>query len=336
MATVSEWPSLIDRRGQMYPTGWVRVFRPGAPDSTPHNVGTGYGRGAIAVGREAVWVTNGWSRTVARLDRRDLKVSAVVKVRRPPVSVAVGPQATWVLCGNGWLWRVSTGAEAVEGVARLGARARAVAATDRWVWALRERGDLSRIEPSSGEVTLQTSVGRGARHLLEAEGALWATRRRGRRVLRIDGDSGEPVAESKPPRQAACLAVDGGTVWICCRRRFSGDKGWLYRGDASTLEWDESLVLDGRPRAIACGMDAVWIASAARGERAGLIARFDPRDGSLETVAETDWPVYELAVCGDSLLATMGLAVTSTFDAGSGPFDLGAGGGGGGDGGGSS
>jgi hypothetical protein len=318
----------------MHPTGWVRVFQPGITDLAARNIGTGHGRGAIAVGREAVWVTNGGSRTVARLDRRDLQLSAVTDVRKVPVAVAVGPQATWVLCGNGWLWRISPGAEAIEGVARLGPRARAVAATERWVWALRERGELTRIEPSSGEVTLEASIGRGARHLIEADGTLWATRARGRRLLRIDGDSGEIVAESKPPRQIVCMALDGGTVWIGCRRRSSGSKGWLYRGDASTLAWSEPQLLGGHPRAIACGMGAVWIAVAARGERRGVIARLDPATETAEALTETDWPVYALAVCGDSLLATMGLAVSSTFDAGSGPFDLGAGGGGGGDGGG--
>lgn len=80
----------------------------------------------------------------------------------------------------------------------------------------------------------------------------------------------------------------------------------------------------------------VWIACAHRRHRKGTIERFDPKTGLIDLQEETDWPVYDLAVSGDSILATMGLAVSSTTDGGSGVFDLGAGGegGGGGDGGG--
>jgi hypothetical protein len=316
-ATQGSWPSLVrPKKGQVHPTGWVRVFQPGAGEETARNVGTGHGRGVLAVGKNAVWVTNGWSETVTRLDRPSLEASVTANVHKPPVAAVVGPRETWVLCANGWLWRFPHGGEQIEGVTRLGSRACAVATTDAWVWVLRKNGSLIRLEPSSGEETLRTSIGRGAWHLIEHDGALWATSARGHRLVRIDGDSGEIVAESKPPRRIVCLVVDHGTAWIGCRQWSSGTRGWLYSADATTLAWGEPLVLDGRPRALASGLGAVWVASADRGEHRGTIDRFDLTVERLENFAETAWPVYDLATCGDSVLATMGLSTASNLDAG--------------------
>lgn len=319
--TQSSWPRLVRREGQVHPTGWVRVFHPDAGEEMARSIGTGHGRGVLAVGKSAVWVTNSWSETVTRLDRPNLEVSATARVLKPPVAAAVGLGAAWALCANGWLWRFPHGAEQVEGVARLGSRACAVATTDAWVWVLRENGELIRLEPSSGEETLRISIGRGAWHLIECDGTLWATSARGHRLVRVDGDSGEVVAESKPPRRIVCLVVDHGTVWIGCRQWWSVKQGWLYSADATTLSWGEPLMLDGRPRALASGLGAVWIASAARGEHSGTIDRFDPTAERLETFAATDWPVYDLAICDGTVLAMMGLVTASNLDAPGGIFD---------------
>lgn len=320
-ATQSRWPKLVKRRGQVHPTGWVRVFRPDAGEEIARNIGTGHGRGVLAVGTNAVWVTNSWSGTVARLDRPGLEMSMTARVLKPPVAVAAGPQGMWTLCANGWLWRLRPGAEQIEGVARLGSRACAIATTDAWVWVLRENGELIQLETSTGEEVLRASIGRRAWHLVECDGALWATSARGRRLVRVDGDSGAVVAESKAPRRIVCLAVDHGTVWIGCRKWSSAEKGWLYSADATTLAWGDPQLLNGRPRALARGLGAVWVACASRGEHEGTIERFDLTVERLETFAATDWPVYDLAICEESLLATMGLTTTTNLDAGGNTLD---------------
>ncbi len=213
-------PSRAGRtRGGIQPTGWVQVFEIDADVPTRH-VGTGHGQGVMAVDEDAVWVANGLSSTVARLDRRTLEITAVLRLRKTPVAIAAAMDAVWIVCSNGWLWRVWPAGPRAEGVARLGGRMRAIAAVGGWIWVLGERGNLMRLEPGSGEVTLETEIGRGARRLIAAEGALWATCRCGRRLKRIDPDSGAIEAEIRTPRRVTCLAAGDGTVWLGCARRF--------------------------------------------------------------------------------------------------------------------
>jgi streptogramin lyase len=303
-------------------------------------VGTGHGRGAIAVGLDGIWVTNAWSRTVARLDPKTLKLTAVLGLGKTPVGMTIGNDAVWIVSTNGWLWRVWPAGPHAEGVARLGRRARAIAAAGSWIWVLRESGGLIRVEPATGEITLETDVGRGALDLVAADDALWVTCRRGRRLLRVNADSGHIEAEVSPHGRVLCLADAGGTIWMGCGSRLNGRIGWLYPLDARTAALGESSTLPARPRALTVGQGGVWVACANRRRRRGTIERFDPETGLTDLREETEWPVYDLIVSDNSILAAMGLAVTSTTDGGSGIMDLGVagdgGGGGGGDGGGGS
>jgi hypothetical protein len=129
-------------------TGWVRIIDVGG-QLPARNVGTGHGRGAIATGHDGVWVANSWSRTVARLNPRTFELTSLFELGKVPVAIATGPDAVWVLCANGWLWRIWPAGPAVEGVARLGRGARAVAAAGSSIWVLREKGELVRFEPAA-------------------------------------------------------------------------------------------------------------------------------------------------------------------------------------------
>jgi streptogramin lyase len=317
-------------------TGWVRVFARAADGESGWNVGTGHGRGAMAIDRSALWVANRASRTVTKLDLPHLEIAAIGRVRRIPIAVASGAVGVWVACSNGWLWRMHPETGRAQGVARLGRRTRALAVTESWVWALRENGELLRIEPATGEVTLRRRLGRGGRQMALASDALWVTVKRGHEVLRLDPDSGDVETRVKPLHQVISLAADGDSLWMGSRRWRSTRKGWLSRIDASEPALKEWHRLPGQPRALACGSGVVWLACAARWEREGTLQRFDPATGTLLVQEETQWPVYDLLCAGDQVLATMGIAISGPVDAGPGYFDLGAageGGGGGGEGG---
>jgi hypothetical protein len=317
------------RRGDAHPTGWVRVFDLSPRDAPPRNIGTGHGRGAMAIAPEAVWVANAWSRTVARLARPSLDVTDVWRLRKTPVGIAAGADAVWVVCSNGWLWRIRSDGGAAEGVARLGGGSLAIAADESSIWVLRERGRLIRVEPETCEQTLETALGRRARHMVADEGAIWVSSHRGRRLLRIDPGSGSVDGEIGAPSRVACLATGDGVVWVGCGERGSADRGSLYPLDARTLSFGAPHDLPGQPRALASGRDAVWAACAPRGRRKGAIARLDEGAGTLSEQVRTEWPVYDLAVVGDSMLATMGIRLWSAVGDRVGYLDMRVGGSGG-------
>lgn len=297
-------------------------------------MGTGHGRGVIAIGEDGIWVANGWSRTVAQLDPRTLELTALLGLGKVPVAVAVGTGAVWVLGGNGWLWRVRPEGPTVEGVARLGRRARAVAATGPWLWVLREHGELVRLDPETGTVTLEGNVGRGARNMVATDAAIWVTCRRGRKLLRIDPESAEVSAEMRLPQRAIRLEVEGRRLWVACGRWRSPKRGWLHAIDTDTMTVERSAEMDGEPRALTVGEGAVWAACAHRRRRQGVIERLDPDSDSLRPWVDTEWPVSGLIATAGSLLATMSLRLGGPIDGGTGVFDLGAAGGGDGGGGG--
>ena len=151
--------------------------------------------------------------------------------------------------------------------------------------------------------------------------------------MRIDHVTGAVDAEIESPHQVVCLALGDGVLWIGCRKRLSSHKGWLHAIDTEMPSLGAAHELPGQPRAIEVGDDGVWVASAPRKRREGEITRLDPNAAWVKSSLQTKWPVYDLALTPGSLLATMGVNVSSSFDAGSGiVFD--AGGAGGGDGGG--
>ena len=324
-------------------SGWVREFDLSDEGSRKEDIGTGHGRGAIEIAEGAAWVTNSWSRTLARLELPTREVSASMKLAKVPVAITAGAGALWVLCRNGWTWRVWPTEPRVEGLARAGAKARSICADDQGVWILRDSGELVQADPISGEMHGRASVGRGGRRVISGHAALWVVTGRGKRLLRVAPDTGEIQTEVKIPGRAVGMALHRKTLWITCVHRFHERRkqgaSALAAVDADTGAVGASHPLPELAGAMTYGNDAIWIACGPRGQgKNGTIERFDLRTGSLETaVGSTGWPVDSLAVTGDSLLAAMN--VYGNVGAGGGGEGIGlgwdmGGGGGGGDGGG--
>jgi streptogramin lyase len=320
-------------------TGWIHVVTTDIKELPSPEIGTGHGRGAIEVGLNGIWVTNAWSRTVARLDPKTLRLTAVLGLGKAPTGMAIGNDAVWIVSSNGWLWRVWPAGPHAEGVARLGRQAQAVAVAGSWVWVLRETGTLVRVDPTTCEITLEANVGRGAQDLFAANDSLWVIGKRGRRLLRVDADSGRIEAEVRPRGRILCFATSGSTVWLGCGSRINGSRGWLYGLDAQTGDLGESSALTNRPRALTMGNRGIWVACAGRGKKEGTIECLNPQTRVVEMREHTEWPVYDLALAGSSILAAMGVAITGPGDGAGGFLHMGSiggdsGGGAGGDGGG--
>lgn len=299
------------RGGPAGATGWLEVCSASVRDAPARLVGTGHGRGALAAGPNEIWIANQASRSVARVANDTFDMTAMLRLRKFPVAIAVGNDFTWVLCSNGWLWRIPPSGSQVEGVARLGARARSIAATADSVWVLRENGRLIRVDQSTGEIVTESRVPGTAKRVAAGHGALWIIAKRGRRLLRIDPESGEALAKIPLPERAESIHVGDRGIWLGCHRPWPRRDNRLYTVSSTTGEPEMPIQLPGRPRAIREGLGSLWLACSADSRRRCTIERLELHSGTLETWRKTDWAVSDLAIAGDSLLVAMSLAVSA-------------------------
>lgn len=321
-------------------SAWVQRYSASAPGLKEDRIETGHGFGRLAVDGDAIWATNAASETVMRIDGRSGRVDSWAELHRAPAAIAVGTEAIWVVCGNGWLWRFDRGGEG-EGVARLGRGVRGLACDRESVWVLRGSGELVGVDQATGETTVAAKLRRGGRQLLHADGALLALTGHGSRVCRIDPAGGQMKAEAELPRRGVRAALQDGTLWVACGRRLSSRWGALVPVDTKTMAVGEPRPLPNAPRALTATAGHLWVACGRRGEKKSGIVRVDVDSGDATPWAETDWTIYDLAIAGDHLLAATGLALAGPAagmadggGAGGGHHGGGHGGGGGGEGGG--
>lgn len=275
-------------------------------------VGTGHGHGLIALAGGAVWVASDWSRTLARLNPFTLEITAMLKLEKVPVEMAAGAGALWVLCRNGWLWRVSPPLPEMTGVARVGRRARSIAADDRAVWILRDGGELTQLEPTSAEPILETSVGRGARRVVLTQRALWAIAGRGRRLLRIDRRTGEILRDIRLDVPAVDVVPIGHALWVVAShrigRRTADGPGRVWRMSEEGDAPGTPAFLPETPRAVTAGSGSIWIACGPRFKKDASIEELDTRSGDRRTVVSSaGWPIDSLAVVDRRILAAMSI-----------------------------
>lgn len=321
-------------------TAWVQPFSIVRPGVKENRIECGHGFGRLAVDGDSIWVTNAASKSVARIDGRKDRIDSFAELHRTPAAIAVGAEATWVVCGNGWLWRFDPDGEG-EGVARLAGRARGLACDRESAWVLHGSGALVGVDQASGEVAVETKIRRGGRQILCADGALVALTGNGSRVCRIAPVGGAVEAEAKLPARGVRGAVHDGVFWVACGRRRARHWGALVPVDLATMEVGAPRPLAGAPRAIAAGAEHLWVACGRRGEKKSSIFRVEPNSVEVTPWAETDWTIYDLAVSEDRMFVAAGLALAGPAatggdggGVGGGHHGGGHGGGGGGEGGG--
>jgi hypothetical protein len=157
---------------QTQPTTWIRPYSSSEAGVEGERIGYGHGFSWLAIDDSAIWATSAASKTATRIDARSFEVANGVELRHRPAAIARGAGAVWIVCANGWLWRLRPDGEG-EGVARLDGRARGIACDERYVWVLHAGGDLVQVDQSTGETATEAKIGRGGRQLLYANGARW-------------------------------------------------------------------------------------------------------------------------------------------------------------------
>lgn len=290
---------------------WVRSFELEPSRAAPRDVVTGTGLGAIAADDRGIWICHASSHSLTRLDPETLEITAVQMFSCAPVAVAIGADAVWVACRNGWVFRLLESGSNAEGVARVGNGVRALAATDGRVWVLREGGQLTQLDPMDGEPIMNATLGRGTVDLAADQDAIWVARRSGKRLLRIDPRSGRTEDAVPLPGVPVALAIAAGRVWVACRRGRGRSNGIRCAIDAKTGDVAGVRSLPGRPRALMSGGGSIWVACDSPAQkRNGRIVQIDPRgDGDSLAEAQSGWPVDALAFTRARLLAAMSIPI---------------------------
>ena len=205
----------------------------------------------------SIWVTDGHTPTVERIDPRYRQVVARIRL----------PDAT----NDGSLQR-----------------AEGIAATPNAIWvAFGYPIRVARIDPATNRVTLVRGLPEGAAWsfdvLLAASGQnLWAIARDGSRFVRLDERTGEVVARGKlHDGWVEDAAVAGGYLWV----PMQSDSGvWQVDPTGSVVG---KVATGARPIAAVVGDGALWVPNA----NAGTVTRIDPGSGATRTFTTGHSPV---------------------------------------------
>jgi YVTN family beta-propeller protein len=144
-----------------------------------HDVATGEGNGAMAVGERSVWVAGpNQLDPLARIDPRSNRVIARIPLSKYRASgVAIGGGSVWVSdVGEDKVWRIDPARNIPVGTVSVGAAPIGVASGHGAIWVANSGdGTVSRIDALSGKVTRTITVGGSPNNLAVTDDAIWVT-----------------------------------------------------------------------------------------------------------------------------------------------------------------
>jgi YVTN family beta-propeller protein len=223
--------------------------------------------GAIAVGQDAVWVTNSGSNTVSRIDPKTGAVVRSIDVGKNPAGLAVGNGSVWVAnSGERSVTRINieTG-RAVESIA-VGNGPTAIGFGGGAVWVVNTSdGTLTRIDATTGEAGPATSVASLPDAIAVDESGIWVASQDGATVTHLDPASGAalaaPMAVGSRP---SAIAIGADSIWVAN----AGD-GTVSRIDPTNDRVIGVVDVGEAPTDLAVDGSTLWVA-----DGAGAIDRF--------------------------------------------------------------
>jgi DNA-binding beta-propeller fold protein YncE len=203
-------------------------------------------------------------------------VSAPIAVGRPPLRLAVSPEAVWVTSAlDGTLSRVDPETSAVTGrPLRLekGIAGVTTGAGSIWVSSPR-RGEVLRVDPGIGGVTARIKVGGRPGAIVFGGGRVWVADDAGGGVTAINAAGGRVFKRGIPPHAAPLrLAVGAGGVWVS-----SATTGAVRRIDLGAATAGAPIPAGRGPAGVTVGGGLVWVANS----RVDRVTRVDPATHTL-------------------------------------------------------
>ncbi len=203
-------------------------------------------------------------------------VSAPIEVGRPPLRLAVDPQAVWVTSApDGTLSRVDPGTAAVAGrpfYLEKGIAGVTTGAGSVWLSSPR-RGAVLRVDPATGRVTARVDVGGRPGAIVFGGGRVWVADDAGSGVTAINAAGGRIFKRGIPPHAAPLrLAVGAGAVWVS-----SASTGAVRRIDLGSATSGAPIPAGRGPAGVTVGGGLVWVANS----RVDRVTRVDPATHTL-------------------------------------------------------
>jgi DNA-binding beta-propeller fold protein YncE len=203
-------------------------------------------------------------------------VSAPIGVARPPLRLAVDPQAVWVTSApDGTLSRIDPGTAAVVGPPvhlERGIAGVTTGAGSVWLSSPR-RGEVLRVDPASGRVTARIDVGGRPGAIVFGGGRIWVADDAGGGVTAINATGGRIFRRGIPPHVAPLrLAVGAGAAWVS-----SASTGAVRRIDLGTGAVGAPIPAGRGPAGVTVGGGLVWVANS----RSDRVTRVDPATHTL-------------------------------------------------------
>jgi DNA-binding SARP family transcriptional activator/streptogramin lyase len=130
---------------------------------------------AVAVGKRAVWVTNGADASVSRISLSDGSVQRI-PVGLTPGGIVTGFGSVWLIAGKNTIWRFNPETRQVDQIIDVGGSPFGLTAGPDAVWAtLPDTGTVVRIDPRTNQVVKRIRLGFKTHTLAVGPDAVWVT-----------------------------------------------------------------------------------------------------------------------------------------------------------------
>jgi peptide/nickel transport system substrate-binding protein len=279
----------------------VVVFDPnGAPRD--RIVRLGAAPAAVATGFGALWVLDGASGRLLRVDPATGTVGAPIELGAGGTAVAAGEGFVWVTNADGRsILRIDPATNAVAPAIPVGNAPSGVAAGDGAIWVANRLDDsVTRLDPTTA-TEVKIIVDAGPVGIAIGHGSVWVANSTAGTVSRISSSTNAVVDTINVGPDPEAVATSRDAVWVANR----GDRT-LSRIDPLTGR-QTRVGLGFEPRSIAALGDAVWVTDEAHNR----IVRINPSTGEIDLVVNLGNPPRDVAMSGDSVFVATGTATAS-------------------------
>jgi YVTN family beta-propeller protein len=209
---------------------------------------------------DALWVSNGPTNTVHRLDIKTNTIAANVAVgKRPCSGLAAGFGSIWVPnCGDKTMSRIDVKTNEVVATIPVGPADSegGVCTSEDAVWMITDpAGKLSRIDPKTNQVVATVDIPAASASVVYGDGAVWVTSPKANMLTRVDAKSNQVTDSIETGPGPRFATFGGGAIWTLNQ----GD-GTVSRVDVKTRKVvaNIELGLPGTGGEIAYGLGHVW------------------------------------------------------------------------------
>ena len=214
----------------------------------------------MAIGEDAVWISNEKHKSVFRIDPRTNRIVARVRFADPPCSgLALGFGSLWVpICGKRpSLARVDVKTNRMAAIlpAGPGDDEGGITAGGGSVWIVDGESELLRIDPERNAIAQKIALPPGSHNPLFAERIVWVTGNRSNQLTPVDAATGAVLPAIPVGPKPRFLAVGAGSIWTLNQ----GD-GSITRVNAKTKTAEATIPagIPGNGGEIAFGANSVW------------------------------------------------------------------------------